>query len=380
MTDFDVIIVGAGPSGCAAAYELATAGRSVLLLDHHEFPRVKPCAGALTIKTVKALRYSVDPVVRAVTSGIHATNDLSEHSELASRQPICLMTVRSEFDHFCLQKTLCAGAEFRIAGTLISVEERAEDVLLRTSHGDFRARYLVGADGANSKVRLLLGEQGWFRRSLAIEAHAPVHSNAQPMELDFGIVPRGYGWSFHKGDHLNVGLYTAAADVKLTRPLLADYLRRKFGSDAHSHFVGHYLGLGGLAYKPRHERVFLVGDAAGMTDPLSGEGIYNAVKSGQAVAAAILQSQIEPHVAYRNALAELREDLQFCERATGKFYDHLRSGFTALRMPGIKRALMNGYALGMTLSGIRKSIVTLPFVTLEEKHLANSFGSANDAQ
>ena len=379
MVDFDVIIVGAGPSGCAAAYDLAKAGRAVLLLDRHQFPRVKPCAGALTIKTVRALRYRVDPVVRAVANGIHASNDLLDRSELQSPQPICLMTVRAELDEFCLRKTRDAGAEFRVIADVLAVEEREHDVVVRTTDGDFCSNYVLGADGANSKVRLLLGGHAWFRRALAVEAHAPLHPDARPMELDFGIVPRGYGWSFHKGDHLNVGLYTEAAGVKLTRQMLSDYLRRKFGHDRYESFVGHYLGIGGLRYVPRHDRIFLVGDAAGMTDPLSGEGICNAVKSGQAAASAILQSGVAPKDAYCKALAELHADLEFCERATGKFYGHLRSGFAALRMPGIKRALMNGYALGMTLSAIRKSILTLPFATVEEKTVADSFGMATEA-
>lgn len=382
MPEYDALVVGAGPSGCATAYDLAAAGYSVLLVDRQQFPRVKPCAGALTIKTVHALRYRVDPVVRAVADGIHVTRDLSDTSELRSKGPICLMTVRSEFDEFCLRKTIDAGAEFRIIDDIISAEETPGDVVLHTRDGKFRAKFLIGADGANSKVRMLLGDQNWFRRGLAIEAHAPLHSEAKQMEIDFGVVPRGYGWSFQKGDHLNVGIYTEAVGLKLTRAALGDYLKRKFHSEKFDHFVGHYLGLGGLGYVPQHKRSFLVGDAAGMTDPLIGEGICNAVKSGQAAASAIiseLRDGTEAREAYRNALGAIHEDLQFCERATAKFYDRLSAGFSALRMPGIKRALMNGYALGLTLSAIRKSILTLPFATVEEKSVADSFGAVSGA-
>ena len=100
MQSFHTIIVGAGPSGCAAAYDLAVAGKSVLLLDKCSFPRRKPCAGALTLKTVRALRYSVDPVVRTVATGIHVSHDLSNDVELRGRRPICLMTVRSSSTNF----------------------------------------------------------------------------------------------------------------------------------------------------------------------------------------------------------------------------------------------------------------------------------------
>jgi geranylgeranyl reductase family protein len=363
VPSFDAIIVGAGPSGCAAAYDLAAAGRSVLLLDRHAFPRRKPCAGALTLKTVHALRFSIEPAVRTIANGIRVSRDLSEDVELRSQRPICLMTVRSELDEFCLNRTIEAGARFQLIDDVIALEELADHVTVRTPQTAYQASFVIGADGANSKVRLLLGEQKWFRRALAIEAHAPVHERAKPLELEFGVVPRGYGWSFHKGDHLNVGLYTEAPGIKLTRGSLAAYLKRKFLREDFDHFVGHYLGVGGLQYTSRHPRIFLVGDAAGMTDPLSGEGICNAIKSGQAAAEAILNHSDTAHAAYEQNLEEIRNDLAFCERATGKFYGHLREGFAALRVPGLKRALMNGYAQGLTLSAIRKSVFTLPFST-----------------
>ena len=123
MPEFDAIIVGAGPSGCAAAYDLVSAGYSVLLVDKRPFPRVKPCAGALTMKTVQALRYRVDPVVSTVARGIHVTRDLADATMLKSKGPICLMTVRAEFDDFCLRTTRDAGAQFRVIEDVVAVEE-----------------------------------------------------------------------------------------------------------------------------------------------------------------------------------------------------------------------------------------------------------------
>ena len=110
---WDAIVVGAGPAGCAAAYDLAAAGQSVLLVDKRDFPRPKACAGGLTIKAVKALRYSIEPVVETGGSTRPAGGWSRLSSSLKSREPICVMTVRAELDEYCLGKTIAAGACFR---------------------------------------------------------------------------------------------------------------------------------------------------------------------------------------------------------------------------------------------------------------------------
>src|SRR5580692_4447803 len=110
--DYDILIAGAGPAGCAAAYDLARAGKRVLLLDRRTFPRPKACACGLTRKTLKALRYSVDPIIERVcheivlqrasrNSKLETDNsthqppaDKSQEVRIRSRNPICAMAVR----------------------------------------------------------------------------------------------------------------------------------------------------------------------------------------------------------------------------------------------------------------------------------------------
>src|SRR5215470_12161227 len=110
MQAWDVIVVGAGPAGCAAAYDLTTSGKSVLLLDRCKFPRSKACAGGVTIKAVRALRYSITPVVVAKVCSIQVSKNLEHSANLNSSKPVCLMTVREDLDAFCLKHTLGAGA------------------------------------------------------------------------------------------------------------------------------------------------------------------------------------------------------------------------------------------------------------------------------
>ncbi len=214
MEHWDAIVVGAGPAGCAAAWDLATAGRDVLLVDRAKFPRHKACAGGLTRKSLRALRYSVAPVVRETFSTIVVESRHGESAELSSRTAVCAMTVRQELDDFCLRQTLRAGARFCRIGPIQAIEETDKDVLLRTTDQTFRGQYLIGADGVHSRVRQLVqgDTPSWFRRGFALEAQVyPASGTAEDLVFDLAPIEHGYGWIFPKGDHLNVGLYSESA-------------------------------------------------------------------------------------------------------------------------------------------------------------------------
>src|ERR1700679_4156242 len=116
-SSFETIVVGAGPAGCAAAYNLAASGSQVLLLDKCEFPRLKPCAGALTKKTIDALPFDVSPVVRRISSEMKLSLGQTGRT-LSNGLPIAWLTVRQEFDQFFLKQCIARGAEFKPAHRL----------------------------------------------------------------------------------------------------------------------------------------------------------------------------------------------------------------------------------------------------------------------
>jgi geranylgeranyl reductase family protein len=420
--DYDILIAGAGPAGCAAAFDLAHAGRRVLLLDKRSFPRHKACACGLTRKTLKALRYSVDPVIERVCHEIVLEPPAGPHAgrvrstRVKTRTPICAMAVRERFDSFCLQQTL-ASARNGGSVSLLKIETIAAlrelddsielDLTTPTGPLTLTAPVLIGADGSNGQTRRMMQQdkhskalspsasdpaQDWYTSGFALEATVPFSALPQPLSpsaqdlvFDFAPLPGGYGWLFPKGDHINIGvgafaappngqspqpLSPSAQDLKqVTRKLLNDYAFHKLGVRELAHITGQHLGMGGHTYIP-HGRVLLVGDAAGLVDPLTGEGIHSAIVSGQAAAAAILESTRKPlaatslptvsspvsagsqrdetvAAAYARHLGPLQQTLAFSHRAARAFYREPERGFRAMRFPFMRSLILKTYADGL---------------------------------
>ncbi len=358
--DFDVIVVGAGPAGCAAAYDLAHAGFEVLLLDRSTFPRPKACAGGVTIKALEALRYSIDPVVRTWIFDFGAGLRLEQLHRLRGRDVVCAMTVRSELDLFCLSKTIAAGARFEVA-RVSSLEEQSDSVLITTSAGRRRAKFVIGADGANGRVSRVITSARGVSNGLAIEA--TVSNQIDVMRFDFGVADGGYGWAFPKGDHTNVGVYSSFAGAKLLRQDLANYANGLWGDHELRNFRGQQVPIIRAPSAVATKRVLLAGDAAGLVDPLLGEGIYNAVRSGQLAAAtlssAIARNAHRADLEYTRKLRPILEDLRACRDAADRFYGHLDFGVRVLRSPIAGSVFMRGTAAGKTFGYIRKRFFLL---------------------
>jgi len=404
-----ILIVGAGPAGCAAAYDLAEVGVRVLLLDRRSFPRHKACACGLTRKTLKALRYSVDPIVEQVCDEIvlEAAAGDSTKLRLRDRKPIAAMAVRERFDAFCLEQTLAAGkngggVSFRRIDSIAALRETGDGIELDVvfSEGSeqtretLRATVLIGADGSNGQTRRLAAqldagraeavvtqpsEATWYERGFALEATVPYTVLPVPLPegdgpkdllFDFSPLPGGYGWLFPKGDHINIGVgafapsdgVAASKEVALkqvTRRLLADYTLRKLGVELEAvggPVTGQYLGMGGHRYAPRG-RVLLVGDAAGLVDPLTGEGIHSAIVSGQAAAAAVLSTRARDFAdvaeSYAKRLAPLQETLAFSERAARSFYREPERGFRVMRTQLVGWLALKTYTDGLPVRFLR---------------------------
>jgi geranylgeranyl reductase family protein len=290
VTSYDAIVVGAGPAGSVTAYRLAQEGASVLLLDRARFPRDKPCGGGLTYRAMRELPISVDPVVEDVVDRFQFGFRYGHRFERRGASTIILMTQRRRLDAFLAEQAAAAGAELR-DGTKVTAVSEGEV----TAGGEtVKADVVIGADGANGITARSVGLGTGYRYGVALEGNVPYRYAREDLYrgravLELGVVPGGYGWVFAKGDHVNVGV----GGWESEGPKLRDHLRSLCA--AHGIDLGAVEELRGYRLPLRRAgdglvsgRTLLVGDAAGLVDPLSGDGMYEAFVSARLAAEATL--------------------------------------------------------------------------------------------
>jgi geranylgeranyl reductase family protein len=319
MKRFDAIVIGAGPAGSVTAYRLATEGASVLLLDRARFPRDKPCGGGVTLRALRQLPLSIEPVVEHVVDTMEFRLRFRTRYERRSREPLILMTQRRRLDAYLAQRAADAGADFRDGTKVTAVTARGRDGYEVTAAGQpIEGTVLIGADGANgiSVKQLRLGLEPTF--GVALEGNLPYSEIGEQRYrgkavVELGTVPGGYGWVFPKGDHANFGVGGWEREGPGLRRHL-DALCRAHGVDAGrlESLRGHRLPLRKADARLARGRALVVGDAAGLVDPLSGDGMYEAFVSARFAADAVLDllsgraASLEPYdTALRRTLARL---------------------------------------------------------------------------
>lgn len=292
-TTYDAIIVGAGPAGSTTARLLAERGARVLLLDRARFPRDKPCGGGVTIRASRSAGLDLSPVIERTVRRVRVTFRLGHPFERSSPEPLTFMTQRYRLDAYLAERATAAGAEFRDGIGVREIDLGSGHATLRVNSDIVRARTLVGADGANGVVARAVGLAPVAEPAVALEGNIPADEATlqrwhDTLALDLGGTPGGYGWLFPKGNHLNVGVGGWRwVGPSLRRRLSA--LCRALGLEAEAlrDLRGHHLPLRRPGARISCGPALLVGDAAGLVDPLSGEGIDAAFTSGRLAAEAI---------------------------------------------------------------------------------------------
>jgi len=290
MKRYDAIVVGAGPAGSTAAYRLANAGAGVLLLDRARFPRDKPCGGGVTGRAARLLPFSIEPVVEHVVSTVDLRLSYGKALARGNGQALVYMTQRKRLDHFLVERAVEAGVDFR-EGVKVGRVEVADDGVAVEG---FQAQALVGADGVNGVTARALGLGGNRVVGVALEGNmsyakldrAPYDGR---LALELGVVRGGYGWVFPKREHANFGV----GGWEEEGPRLRDHLRRLCAAHGASfddleEIRGYRLPLREPGSTLARGRALLVGDAAGLIDPVSGDGMFEGFLSSQYASEAVL--------------------------------------------------------------------------------------------
>jgi geranylgeranyl reductase family protein len=342
---FDVAVVGAGPAGSWAALRLARRGARVALFDDSH-PREKPCGGGISgralalVDEVVAGRLSAVPIERATfESGTNGRASVALEAHGITPASALVVTSRRHFDDVLLQSAIAAGASL--------MAERVRDVALDRSGAtvmaaaEYRANHLIGADGAASLVRRRV-TTAFGRHQISI-ATGVFADGVSSHEVLIGITPQpaGYLWSFPRPDHLAIGICAQAdeASPAALRTMAAAWMAST-GLAAGAPLRPYSWPIPSLTARALDDSMVagdrwrLVGDAAGLVDPITREGIYFALRSGELAADTLEDGPAS--VRYREAIQdEIVSELRRAARLKAGFF---RPHFLRLLMRGLIRS------------------------------------------
>jgi geranylgeranyl reductase family protein len=294
----DVIIVGAGPAGATLACELSRLGIDVLILEKERLPRYKACAGGISVKTAKLLDMDLSSVTRDTVRAAKVAYGDRRSFTKSYPKPLIHMVMRDEFDQLLVQRAREAGATLADNERVRQVEITEQVVKMESMNRVLAAQIVIGADGARSIVAAGAGLMQRVDLGIGLEAEISVPGQRLVqweglMGLDLGHMRGGYGWVFPKKDHLSVGV---GSPLHQARRLKSGYraVLKSHGLDDHTatRIRSHRLPVRRKGMAIQSGRCLLLGDAAGLVDPVTGEGIYNAVRSAQ-MAAPVIENYLK---------------------------------------------------------------------------------------
>ncbi|WP_338055251.1 geranylgeranyl reductase family protein [Sulfobacillus harzensis] len=293
MRSYSAIVIGAGPAGATAARRLAENGISTLLLERATIPRVKPCGGAITHRALPLLPPGGEALLKSHPCAWTFCGRNGRSVTLARNLPYSHIVERSVFDAWLTDRAAHAGVEVHDGEAVTAAEVTPTHSRLTTKYGRYTADIVIAADGAHGMMAKAAGFPR-PRRGAAIEAEIPADAALlqhyhERVEIHVGQYPWGYAWVIPRAEILNIGVGSFRPAMFPLKERFFEFLERIVG---HRDVVplAHPLPYRLRWDPPVRNRVLFAGDAAGLMDAFSAEGIYSALKSGHMAADAALES------------------------------------------------------------------------------------------
>ncbi|MCE5329119.1 NAD(P)/FAD-dependent oxidoreductase [bacterium] len=355
---YDVIISGAGPSGSLLGYLLSTKNISTLILEKEQFPRYKVCAGGIQWKTLQMFPYDIKEVIEKEIYGIYFSRKLKDIFYKKYSEPLIYTVNRIELDDFMAKKAISSGCAINFNEEVKNFEINGSKVKIYTKDNTYFSKILIGADGVSSIIFRKLNKSKKMQKIIGYETEIPaadLNFNSffdnfdKNLMIDLGGVRKGYTWIFPKKNYLSVGDGGPVSDTLEIKKYLLWFLKnyqsalnkqnifkngltsdKNIDNDNQSGISKKLYFMQGFEAKYEikahlipvrtdntflcDNRILTVGDAAGLGDGFTGEGLYNAILSsniaGESIIDALRYSNFEFHDYFEKVNNEIYKNIR----------------------------------------------------------------------
>ena len=329
---FDVAIIGAGPTGSSAAISLAENNYRVIVIEKKQFPRDKVCGGGLLARAKALLPEELNfPDEKDIYQVELTLPHINKNFSVIRPTPIIHMTMRSQLDHAMLDLAQQKGVEVIFSSQVKNISYNKSQVRILTDTDTFKAKFIIAADGINSIVCKSLGLGNNIQLTPAVECEIEVNEKtfdrlSHSARFDYAAAPAGYGWIFPKKNHLSVGLLSNRLNNSSLNSLTQQYIEKVIGKQNIKSIEKHGFVIPIKPYSRlnSHPRALISGDAAGLVDPLTAEGLSHAILSGQLAAKALIEESLNSDKVQNNYMKSLDQrilsELKYARFLSSFFY------------------------------------------------------------
>lgn len=379
LKKYDVAIVGGGPAGTTLGFLLQKAGIRNCIIDKQVFPREKLCGGLLTEKTLSLLKELYGTIqfpYERTTSSVNLYIGTHKLSSVITNSTFCLIN-RSNFDNYLLEQYKKCGGE-TYEGTRIQKIEPQSKHLILDNNTELAYHVLVGADGANSQVRQII-DSTYRPEALCIEANFISENITDDIDVFFATVRNGYGWCFPKSNYYTIGI---GGSIKLNKNIRESFIAFSNNINkpiADYNLKGAMVPFGKYVKDPCNNNVILIGDAAGLVDPITGEGIYFAIKSSKCAYDSIykyFQDNIPINKSYPKAIKDIHLLIDNANFFKKIFFNEFMQKNFLKKLEG--RTNITKYFCDNILANYKISYMQFPFTYINVRHKRKTKNKKNN--